>query len=296
MRRAAKRALYRLAQRGVAPAAPLPPAPVVQRRARAPCAPGSRGSTAAARERRGSCSRAPYGGGALCSLILNDMVGITEVAGGEITKRRLEAELASLRATQKLPWVEIDPARAVGLVAEGLQLHRERGTSPPSEFGRWQPFFGEVLTPAAPPLEPVADPALAGPLGGAARAPRAGGVVPRPRDGPERCAGCSRRRVRAASWCPIRSRPSVRRQSWRASSSASSRPRRGAAGRGGSRRWPGSSARPTGRNRRRWRRPPPRPSPRARPHRFVIRSPGRWRSARSSWPERSPPGGSGLPT
>jgi hypothetical protein len=87
----------------------------------------------------------PYGGGALCSLILNDVVGITEVAGGEITKRRLEAELASLRAAQKLPWVETEPARAVGLVAEGLQIHRERGTSPPSEFGRWQPFFAQVV-------------------------------------------------------------------------------------------------------------------------------------------------------
>jgi hypothetical protein len=160
VRRAAKRALYRLSQRGVAPAAPPPPAPVVQRRA-------PRAVRAWLSGIDGSGSRAawivfegPYGGGALCSLILNDMVGITEVAGGEITKRRLEAELASLRATQKLPWVEIDPARAVGLVAEGLQIHRECGTSPPTEFGRWQPFFGEVLTPAAPPLEPVADPAL----------------------------------------------------------------------------------------------------------------------------------------
>ena len=101
-----------------------------------------------------------YGGGALCSLILNDVVGITEVAGGDITKRRLEAELASLRAAQKLPWVETDPARALGLVAEALVLHRERGTSPPATFGRWQPFFAEVA-PAGPPTVPAAGPALA---------------------------------------------------------------------------------------------------------------------------------------
>jgi len=144
VRRAAKRALYRLSQRGVAAAPAPPPAPVVQRRA-------PRAVRAWLSGIDGSGSRAvwilfegPYGGGLLCSLILNDIVGITEVAGGDITKRRLDAELASLRAAQKLPWVETDPARAVGLVAESLQIHRERGTSPPSAFGRWQPFFTEV--------------------------------------------------------------------------------------------------------------------------------------------------------
>jgi len=159
VRRAAKRALYRLSQRGVAPAPPPPPAPVVQRRT-------PRAVRAWLSGIDGSGSRAawilfegPYGGGMLCSLILNDVVGITEVAGGDITKRRLEAELASLRAAQKLPWVETEPARAVGLVAEGLQIHRERGTSPPSEFGRWQPFFAEV-TASEPPVVPVADPLL----------------------------------------------------------------------------------------------------------------------------------------
>jgi hypothetical protein len=159
VRRAAKRALYRLSQRGVTPALPPPPAPVVQRRP-------PRALRAWLSGIDGSGSRAvwilfegPYGGGALCSLILNDVVGITEVAGGEITKRRLEAELASLRAAQKLPWVEAEPARAVGLVAEALQIHRERGTAPPSGFGRWQSFFAEGTAPE-PPHAPVADPAL----------------------------------------------------------------------------------------------------------------------------------------
>jgi len=156
VRRAAKRALYRLSQRGVAPAPAPPPVPVVQRRA-------PRAVRAWLSGIDGSGSRAvwilfegPYGGGLLCSLILNDIVGITEVAGGDITKRRLEAELASLRAAQKLPWVQTDPARAVGLVAESLQIHRERGTSPPSAFGRWQPFFTGVAAPEPPPA-PVAD-------------------------------------------------------------------------------------------------------------------------------------------
>jgi len=160
VRRAAKRALYRLSQRGVAPAPAPPAAPVVRR-----------GTPHAVRAWLsgidGSGSRAAwilfegaYGGGSLCSLILNDVVGITEVAGGDITKRRLEAELASLRAAQKLPWVESEPARALGLVAEALELHRERGTSPPATFGRWQPFFTGVA-PAGPPPLPAVDPGLA---------------------------------------------------------------------------------------------------------------------------------------
>src|SRR5881296_3613030 len=160
VRRAAKRALYRLSQRGVTPAPPPPPAPVVQRRA-------PRAVRAWLSGIDGSGSRAawilfegPYGGGALCSLILNDVVGITEVAGGDITKKRLEAELASLRAAQKLPWVETETERALGLVAESLRLHDERGTAPPAAFGRWQPFFAEVA-PAGPPPLPAADPSLA---------------------------------------------------------------------------------------------------------------------------------------
>jgi hypothetical protein len=159
VRRAAKRALYRLSQRGVTPAPPPPAAPVVRR-----------GTPHAVRAWLsgidGSGSRAAwilfegaYGGGALCSLILNDVVGVAEVAGGDITKRRLEAELASLRAAQKLPWVETEPARALALVAGALELHRERGTSPPSAFGRWQPLFAEIA-PAGPPPVPEADPAL----------------------------------------------------------------------------------------------------------------------------------------
>jgi hypothetical protein len=160
VRRAAKRALYRLSQRGVAPAPAARPVPVVQRRA-------SRAVRAWLSGIDGSGSRAawilfegPYGGGALCSLILNDVIGIAEVAGGDITKRRLEVELGALRAAQKLPWVESEPARAVGLVKEALELHRERGTQPPAAFGRWQAFFAEAGGPS-PRVEPVADPALA---------------------------------------------------------------------------------------------------------------------------------------
>ena len=159
VRRAAKRALYRLSQRGVtAPPRPAPK-PVAERRP-------ERAARAWLSGIDGSGSRAAwilfeggFGGTALCSLIVNDTVGIVDVAGGEITKKRLEAELAALRASQKLPWVEIEPARAVGLVAEALALHRARGTAPPAAFARWQRLF-EHATPPEPPALTPAEPAL----------------------------------------------------------------------------------------------------------------------------------------
>ena len=159
MRRAAKRALYRLAQRGVtAPARPAP-RPVVER---AP----ERAARAWVSGVDGSGSRAlwilfegGFGSAALCSLIVNDAAGVLEVAGGGITKRRLEAELAALRSSQKLPWVECDPARALGLVAEALALHRAQGTAPPDAFARWSRLFDGADLPA-PPALPAADPAL----------------------------------------------------------------------------------------------------------------------------------------
>ena len=159
LRRAAKRALYRLAQRGMTPPPRRAPKPVVERRP-------ERATRAWISGIDGSGSRAAwilfeggFGAALLCSLIVNDTVGIVDVAGGEITKKRLEAELAGLRASQKLPWVETEPARAVGLVAEALARHRVQGTSPPAAFARWQRLF-EGATAPEPPALPAADPAL----------------------------------------------------------------------------------------------------------------------------------------
>jgi hypothetical protein len=159
VRRAAKRALYRLSQRGIAPPRKAAPRPVVERRA-------ERALRAWVSAIDGSGSRAlwvlfegAFGGLELSSLIVNDVAGILEVAGGGITKKRFETELAALRAAQKLPWLETEPARARGLIAEALALHRTLGTAPPAAFSRWQRYFDvEVPVPAAPPDDP--DPAL----------------------------------------------------------------------------------------------------------------------------------------
>ncbi len=155
VRRAARRALYRLAQRGITPA-PAPGRHVVERQA-------ERAVRAWISAIDGSGSRATwlvfegaYGGLRLCSLIVNDDVGIVEVAGGDITKKRLGRELQTLRAEQKLPWVEVPPARALAIVAEALERHRALGTSPPADFERWRGLVesGAAGAPArdAPPV------------------------------------------------------------------------------------------------------------------------------------------------
>jgi hypothetical protein len=160
VKRAAKRALYRLSQRGLTPPPRPTPRPVVERGE-------ERAVRAWISAIDGSGSRAmwllfdgAFGGLELCSLIVNDVAGVLEVAGGGITKKRLATELAGLRAAQKLPWVETAPARVVGAVAEALVLHRALGTSPPTGFTRWQRHF-ETETPPAPPVPPSdPDPAL----------------------------------------------------------------------------------------------------------------------------------------
>jgi hypothetical protein len=149
-RRAARRALYRLEQSGQRPArapAATPVRPVVAREAEHPVRAWLSGID-------GSGSRAAWilfegglgGGLRLCSLILNDEAGIMDAAGGPIARKRLEAELRGLRESQKLPWVEVDGARACALVGHALALHERTGTVPPPEFARWRKSFANAST------------------------------------------------------------------------------------------------------------------------------------------------------
>lgn len=163
-RKAARRALYRLGQAGVAvPAASPAPAPAVVKRER------ERAVRAWLSGVDGSGSRAAWiifeggvgGGLRLCSLILNDEAGILEAAGGPITRRRLDAELASLRESQKLPWIDSPPERTCGLVAEALAVHGRIGTRPPPEFSRWRPLFESAALPADTGTGAPAEPGLA---------------------------------------------------------------------------------------------------------------------------------------
>ena len=158
LRRAARRALYRLAQRGIASAPKPPPKPVVERKAERPSRAWISGIDGAGSRAAWILFEGGFGGALLCSLIVNDTVGILEAAGGEITKKRLDTELRTLRASQKLPWVEVDATRVVGLVAEALALHESRGTAPPADFSRWRPYFAAALPATAPAVPSTVDP------------------------------------------------------------------------------------------------------------------------------------------
>jgi hypothetical protein len=158
VRRAARLAIYRLVQQGVPPSARPAPKPVVERRP-------ERAARAWLSGVDGSGSRAvwllfegAFGGQALCSLIVNDEAGVMDAAGGEISRKRLEAELSALRASQKLPWVEVDPGVALAAVGEALALHRRLGTTPPAAFTRWERLFAPSEPGPLPASTP--DPAL----------------------------------------------------------------------------------------------------------------------------------------
>ena len=160
VRRLARRALYRLAQKGVAAPPRAAPRPVVGRRAERPARAWLSGIDGTGSRAAWILFEGGFGGTALCSLILNDTVGILEVAGGEITKKRLDTELAALRANQKLPWIEVSPPRAVAAVQAALALHTRLGTAPPAAFARWQAAFEHASPEDAPQSTPPADPTL----------------------------------------------------------------------------------------------------------------------------------------
>jgi len=160
LRRPARRVIYRLAQRGVTMAPTASTArPLVSHGETRPVRAWLSGIDGTGSRASWILFEGAFGALRLCSLILNDEIGILDAAGGDITKKRLEHELAELAASQKLPWVEIDPERASGLVAEALARHRHAGTAPPAAFERWRSFFDRVPV-AEPPAPPLADPAL----------------------------------------------------------------------------------------------------------------------------------------
>ena len=158
-RRVIRRALYRLSEVADAPV-PDAPRPVVAREPVRPVRAWVSGID-------GVGSRAVWivfegglgGGQSLCSLIVNDEAGILDAAGGAITRKRLERELATLYRDQKLPWVEMSPARVCGLVAEAMATQQRTGSRAPAAFGRWAPFF-EGMAPLAEAAPGEPDPLL----------------------------------------------------------------------------------------------------------------------------------------
>jgi hypothetical protein len=161
-RRVARRVRYRLAQAGLT--VPRPEGrPVLGRRPVRPLRAWMSGLDGSGSRAAWILFEGPWAGLLLCSVIINDVEGILEAAGGEITKKRFETELARLRASQKLPWVEVPPAHAIARVADARAIHAARGSSPPADFGRWEPLFARPEGGGAPAGAPAPawDPSLA---------------------------------------------------------------------------------------------------------------------------------------
>ncbi len=162
-RKAARRALYRLEQAGVAVPPPPPATPRRPVIAREP----ERATRAWVSGVDGTGSRGVWvllegglgGGLALASMIVSDEAGILDAAGGPTTRKRLETEVAELARAPGLPWVETTPGHVARLVAEALEAHARAGTAPPADVERWRPMLAGQADDAVP-AEAEADPAL----------------------------------------------------------------------------------------------------------------------------------------
>lgn len=167
VRKAAKRALYRLRSAGVpvAEPEPIPPKPMVPKNPWIPIRAWVSGIDGTGSRGLWVASQGPYTEMVLVSLILNDQIGITDCLGGPVSKRRLDEKVERLKRESTLPWIEIPPAHAQSLTAEALG--RTEGT-PPGQFTRLREclaleqvsspeplIYGEVN-----PMEVAADPTL----------------------------------------------------------------------------------------------------------------------------------------
>ena len=163
VRTAVRRALYRLRQAGIqvelpAPARRAPARPVpVRAWGSAFDGTGTRGLWLAL--------RGPSGEWLLLSFLLSDEVGILDFQGGPVARKRLDSQVQALLEGGPLPWVELPPAVALGLVAEALGRHAETGAPPPGEFAPWllaldlpeappRPWVYELLDPEAAAADP----------------------------------------------------------------------------------------------------------------------------------------------
>ncbi|MFQ5830781.1 MAG: hypothetical protein ACE5JD_16740 [Candidatus Methylomirabilia bacterium] len=149
-RKLARRALYRLSQSGLK----LPPRvsrPMVRRQPERLLRAWLSGIDGTGSRAVWILLEGRYGEWELCSLIVNDQVGILEAAGGAITTKRLDTELEKLRAAQKLPWVELRADAAVALVTETL-ARTQTAHLPPSEFARWRHLFGSEGATSRTPM------------------------------------------------------------------------------------------------------------------------------------------------
>jgi hypothetical protein len=147
LRTAARRALYRLRQAGVARRAPAPPPPP---------APGGTPAEAWVSAVDGTGSRGlwltlvgPHGERTLLQAILSEDAGLVDFSAGQLAKKRVEARLQALRAESPLPWVAAPAAWAWATLVGAAAHARAAGRPVPLDLARWIERVG------VPPAEPT---------------------------------------------------------------------------------------------------------------------------------------------
>jgi hypothetical protein len=148
VRTAARRALYRLRQAGVA--RPEPP----RRPNEAPRPTPSEAWMSAVDGTGGRglwlTLAGPYGERTLLAAILSDETGLVDFSAGALPKRRVEERLRALRAESPLPWVAVPAGWAWAMLAAGAARAREQSHPVPVELSAWIERLGRPAAEPAP--------------------------------------------------------------------------------------------------------------------------------------------------
>ena len=162
VRTAARRALYRLGQAGIA-RRPLPPP-------KAPPPVGLGEAWMSAVDGTGGRGlwltlTGPYGERTLLAAMVSDESGLMDFSAGAIAKKRVEERLRALQAESPLPWVALPPRWAWATLVAAAERARAAGSTVPAELDHWVTRLGPPGPEPAPiharlPVALLEDPAL----------------------------------------------------------------------------------------------------------------------------------------
>lgn len=148
----ARRALYRLSQRGVVPP-PAPAAPPAKPRWAAPAFEGWLSGIDGRGDRLVWIVRPQPGGGLLAmTAILNEPAGLRDVTLAELTRKSLRRMHDDLRTRHHVQMVEADGAYCDALVAQGFERARAAGRA--ETVGQYPTLRARMTTQEPGPLDP----------------------------------------------------------------------------------------------------------------------------------------------
>lgn len=142
VRKAARRALHRLASQGIVPS-PAAPSGEEQRRVAWPL------RTSLASPIDGDGNRATWlgfdrgGEIAMLGLVLNDEKGIIDLVSADMARSRFDREASRLLHDEELPWIELPADYCRHLVEQAHSRNAASGTPLPLEYLTWRDRIGK---------------------------------------------------------------------------------------------------------------------------------------------------------